>query len=110
MAAWIPLIKSAIPYVAQVLSVAIPAFTARSANKETDEVVPEQIAELQTAVTQNAESVRILAEQLKGTLEGIDAAAIKFQQELVLYKRLSVMAIIVAMVSMIIAILAIFNK
>ncbi len=110
MAAWIPLIKTAMPYVAQVLSIAIPAFTARSANKKTDDIIPKQITELQEAVTQNAESVKILAEQLKGTIEGVDAAAIKLQQELDLYRRRSVLAMIVAVASAIVAVLAVFIK
>jgi len=110
MAAWIPLIKTAMPYVVQVLSIAIPAFTSRSANKKTDDIIPEQIAELQSAVTQNAESVKILAEQLKGTIEGVDAAAIKLQQELDLLRRRSVIAIIVAVLSAAIAVLAVLSK
>ena len=107
MAAWIPVVKSAMPYVVQVLSIAIPAFTSRSANREADDIVPEQIAELQTAATQNAESVKILAEQLKGSMEGVDTAAVKLQQELVLLRKLSIIAIVVSVVSVIIAVLAI---
>ena len=104
MAAWIPLIKSAMPYVVQVLSIAIPAFTSRTAHKEADDIVPEQISELQAAATQNAESVKILAEQLKGSMEGVDAAAVKLQQELVMLRRLSVIAIVVSVVSVVIAV------
>lgn len=107
MAAWIPVVKSAMPYVVQVLSIAIPAFTSRSANREVKDIVPEQIAELQTAVTQNAESVKILAEQLKGSMEGVDTAALKLQQELVLLRRLSIIAIVVAVFSVVISVLAV---
>lgn len=99
MSTWIPLIKSAMPYVVQVLSIAVPAFTSRSAQKETDDIVPEQIAELQGAATQNAESVKILAEQLKASMEGVDVAAVKLQQELVFNRRLSVIAIVVSVLS-----------
>jgi len=109
MAAWIPLIKSAMPYVVQVLSIAIPAFTSRSSQKETvtDDIIPQQIVELQSAATQNAESVKILAEQLKGSMEGVDIAAVKLQQELLLLKRLSVVAVVVSLVSVFIAVLAV---
>ena len=107
MAAWIPLIKSAMPYVVQVLSIAIPAFTSRSSQKETDDIIPDQIAELQSAATQNAESVKILAEQLKGSMEGVDAAAVKLQQELQLLRMLSVIAIVVSVVSVVIAVLVV---
>ena len=87
------------PYVVQVLSIAVPAFTSRSAQKETDDIVPEQIAELQGAATQNAESVKILAEQLKASMEGVDVAAVKLQQELVFNRRLSIIAIVVSVLS-----------
>ncbi|RDH85942.1 MAG: hypothetical protein DIZ80_00250 [endosymbiont of Galathealinum brachiosum] len=105
MAAWIPLIKSAMPYVVQVLSIAVPAFTSRSTQKDTDDIIPEQIAELQSAATQNAESVKILAVQLKGSMEGVDAAAIKLQQELVFLRRLSFIAIVISVVSVLLAVL-----
>jgi|GEM_PF-5393324 len=52
MAAWIPLLKTALPYVVQVLSVAIPAFTSKAGDKKTSEVIPEQIVELQSAATE----------------------------------------------------------
>ena len=109
MAAWIPIVKSAMPYVVQVLSIAIPAFTSRSAQKEAEDIVPEQIAELQSAATQNAESVKILAEQLKGSMEGVDAAAVKLQRELVMLRRLSVIAVVVSVVSVAIAFFAILG-
>jgi len=99
MSSWIPLIKTAIPYVVQVLSIAIPAFTSRSSQKEAADIVPEQIAELQNAVIQNSESVKVLAEQLKGTLEGMDAAAVKLQQELLYTRRLSIFAVIVSVIT-----------
>jgi len=99
MSSWIPLIKTAIPYVVQVLSIAIPAFTSRSSQKEAADIVPEQITELQEAATQNSESIKVLAEQLKGTLEGVDSAAIKLQQELRYTRRLSVFAVIISVLT-----------
>lgn len=110
MAAWIPIIKSAMPYVVQVLSIAVPAFTSRSSSRESDELIPQQIAELQNAATQNAESVKILAEQLKGSMEGVDVAAVKLQQELVLLRRLSFIAIAVSVISVIVAGIAITSS
>jgi len=104
MSSWIPLIKTAIPYVVQVLSIAIPAFTSRSSHKESDDIVPEQVAELQAAATQNAESVKILAEQLKDTLEGVDSAAVKLQQELLFTRKLSIVAIVLSVLSVIVVI------
>lgn len=107
MAAWIPLLKTALPYVVQVLSVAIPAFTSKAGDKKTIEVIPEQIVELQSAATQNAESVKILAEQLKGTIEGIDNAASKLQEELKLLRRQFFIVALIAVVSLLCAIWAV---
>ncbi|MCW8936229.1 MAG: hypothetical protein OQK98_16065 [Gammaproteobacteria bacterium] len=109
MAAWIPLIKTALPYVAQVLSVAIPAFTSKADIKKTSEIMPQQIAELQSAATQNAESVKILAEQLKGTIEGVDNAASKLQVELKSLRRRCYMAMSISAVSLLCALWAVLN-
>ena len=110
MAAWIPLIKTALPYVVQVLSVAIPAFTSKAGDKKASEIIPEQITELQSAVTQNAESVKMLAEQLKGTIEGVDTAAIKIQQEVASLRRQCLIAIIIAAVSLVFAFWAVLSN
>ena len=75
MAGWIPVLKASLPYVTQIVTAALPAFTSKPAPGQPDEVVPKQIAELQSAVTQNAESVKTLATQLKEAIEGIDAGA-----------------------------------
>ena len=109
MAAWIPLLKTALPYVVQVLSVAIPAFTSKVGDKKTSEVIPEQIVELQAAATQNAESVKILAAQLKDTIEGIDEAANKLQEELKLLRRQFIIVSVIAVISILCALWAIVN-
>ena len=82
MPAWLPLIKASIPYVAQIVTTAIPAFTSKPPESKTDPVVAKQIEELQTAVTKNAESIHVLAEKLQQTIEGIDGAASTLQNNL----------------------------
>jgi sensor c-di-GMP phosphodiesterase-like protein len=81
MAAWLPLVKAALPYVAEIARAAIPAFTSRSAGDKPEELMQKQIAELQAAVTQNAESVRVLGKQLQDTIQAIDTAASAMEQE-----------------------------
>ena len=109
MAAWIPLLKTALPYVVQVLSLAIPAFTSKTGDTKNLEFIPEQIQELQSAATQNAESVKVLAEQLKSTIEGIDAAAVKLQQEVKSLRYQCRIAILIAIVSFTCAVWAVLN-
>jgi len=110
MAAWLPVLKTALPYVAEVLKIAIPAFTSRTNTKKSNDVIPEQILELQSAATQNAESVKVLATQLKETIEVIDSSATKIEKELVLFKRISIISIIIATVSFGFSIFVLLSK
>lgn len=107
MAAWLPILKTALPYVTQILSVAIPAFTSKTDDKKTDEIISTQITELQSAVTQNSESVKVLAEQLKETIQGMDKAAINLQEELTLLKRICMFSLIIAVISSVVALWAV---
>lgn len=99
MAVWLPALKLALPYITQVVSAAIPAFTSRGDKGRAEEVLPQQISELQSAVTHNAESVKLLAIQLQQAIESIDAGASKLEKEVVLLKRLAVTAIVVSVVA-----------
>ncbi|MDR2982219.1 MAG: hypothetical protein LBV12_08240 [Puniceicoccales bacterium] len=98
MAAWLPLLKASLPYLAEIARVAIPVFTAKRDAGRTDPLVARQIEELQTAATKNAESIHVLAEKLQQTIQGIDEAAINLQKELAKLRLLlySVSAVAVA--------------
>lgn len=106
MAVWIPLLKAALPYVTQIVATTIPAFTSKPGPPKVDDVTAQQIVELQSAVTQNAESIHILAEKLQQTIQGIDLAATSLQKDLKAYKRLAFMAVAIASVSLITAVIA----
>lgn len=88
MAIWLPVLKASLPYITQIVTSAIPAFTSKTSPTKSAEIIPTQIAELQSAVTQNAESVKALALQLKGTIEGIDAGAARLEREIRSLRRL----------------------
>lgn len=81
MVAWAPILN-ALPIVMEIIKLAKPVFTSGSTNNDKEEIIPTQISELQTAVTQNAESLSKIATQLKSTIEGIDSGALNIQQEL----------------------------
>ncbi len=98
MAAWLPIIKAAIPHIAQIVTVALPMFTSRSANAEHDALTTQQIKELQKAATQNAESVRELATQLRNTFESLESAATDLQKELGRQKQLIILALVLSIV------------
>lgn len=99
MAAWLPLLKASIPYITQIVSTAVPAFTSKSAKGNLDDVIPKQIAELQAAATGNAEAVKTLATQLQEAINGIDAGAARLQQELVVLRRLSLLALVLSVLA-----------
>ena len=82
MAAWIPLLTKALPYLTQIATAAIPHFTSKATPSQVDPVIAKQIAELQAAAVSNAESSRTLAEKLQQTIQGIDGAAIALQKQL----------------------------
>lgn len=109
MAAWLPVLKAAIPYVAQIVTAAIPAFTSKPTASITDPLISKQIEELQSAATHNAESIHVLAEKLQLTIQGIDEAAMSLQKQVVLFKRLLITSNLIATIALLSAIWAIFH-
>jgi len=103
MAAWLPILKAALPYVAQIVTAAIPAFTAKSDASKTDPLVVQQIEELQAAATKNAESIHVLAEKLQQTIQGIESAAVSLEKQMVMFKVILLVSLVISMVSIIIA-------
>ena len=107
MAAWLPVIKASLPYVTQIVTAAIPAFTSKPPNAPPDEIVPKQIEELQAAVTHNAEAVKSLATQLKDTLEVLEQSGRRLETELARQRRMTLLAVLIAVVSAVIAVTAV---
>jgi len=68
MAAWFPIIKVVLPYVAPIFRAALPAFTKEKSEKA-DPIVAQKISELQTAVKTNSESSRALAKAIEEVAE-----------------------------------------
>ena len=84
MAGWLQAaLKAVIPHVGDILTAAKPAFTRREALPAANQdLVQQQIAELQAAVSQNAANVRELATQLQATVAAIEQAASATQASL----------------------------
>lgn len=77
MASWlIPALKAVLPHVGDILTAAKPVFTKRrpegAANQD---LVQQQIAELQTAVSQQSSHIQDLAAQLENTVSALERAA-----------------------------------
>lgn len=83
---FLPIIAAFAPYIAQVATAAIPAFTPKPEVAKVDPMLAKQIDELQSAAIQNAESLHVLAEKMQLAIQGIEAAAQKAQTQVTTYK------------------------
>jgi hypothetical protein len=74
MAAWlIPALKAVLPHVGSIISAATPVFTGRKADAAANQaLLQQQIAELQSAASQNAAHVKELAAQLQSTVAALE--------------------------------------
>lgn len=91
------IIKAVAPYVAQIATEAMPAFTSKpEAIAKSDPIIAKQIEELQAAATQNAESIQVLAENLQQAMQGIEAAARDAKKQVATYKVMLVVALALA--------------
>ena len=78
MAVWlVPALKAVLPHLGTIISAALPAFTKKRADAAANQalLLQEQIAELQSAASQNAAHIKELAEQLQGTVAALEHAA-----------------------------------
>ena len=83
---FLPIIKAVAPYIAQIATAAIPAFTSKPSAAKTDQVVAKQILELQEAAIQNAQSIHVLAEKLQEAIQSLESAGKIAQRQLSTYK------------------------
>lgn len=109
MAAWLPLLKASLPYVTQIVTATLPVFTSKAGKTDSKDLIEKQVAELQSAVTQNAEAIRLLAAELKQTIEGIAAAGQAQQVELKALRRVVLVSSVTAVVAAGVAIWALLR-
>lgn len=83
---FLPILKAVAPYLAQVATAAIPAFTAKPEAEKVDPVLTKQIEELQTATLQNAESIHLLAEKMQQAILALEDAAEEARTQVTAYK------------------------
>jgi septal ring factor EnvC (AmiA/AmiB activator) len=99
MAAWIPAVKVILPYLTQIVAAAIPAFTKKADKTGTEDITRNQIAELQDAVTHNAEALKILATQLQQVINNIDSGISKIEKEIKAIKLLAIFSMALSIVA-----------
>lgn len=98
MTPWLPVLKTVLPLLTNIVTATVPAFTAKKDN--------ERFAELQHAVKQNAESVKVLAEQMQRTVQAIETGAASAERALKRSRRLNALALIVALLALFISVAA----
>jgi hypothetical protein len=106
MAAWLPALKAVLPYVTNIVTAALPAFTARKAQDRSDDVAARQIAELQSAATHNAESVKVLAEQLQRTVTALEQGAVTADRVMRQARLFAIIALCLALTALAVAVVA----
>jgi hypothetical protein len=75
MPGWLlPALKAILPHVGSIVDAAKPVFTRK--RPETGSDIQQQIAELQSAASQNAEHVKELAQQLQSTVAALEQSAL----------------------------------
>lgn len=112
MAAWfLPALKAVLPHVGTLITVAAPAFTRKSADAASEaQLVQQQIAELQAAAAQNADHVKVLAEQLQVTVTALHQAAAIAETRLRRAYLLCIAAIGLSAVTLAAALFVIFTR
>lgn len=96
----LPIIKAVAPFIAQIATSAIPAFTSKPAAAKSDPVLSKQIEELQTAVTQNAQSLHLLAEKLQQVINDLESAAQGARKQIATYKILIICSLGLSAISL----------
>ena len=102
MAPWLSVLNTVLPYLTTIVTATVPAFTAKKDN--------EQIAELQAAVRHNAESIKLLAEQMQRTVQAIEAGAASAERAMHRAQRLSAAALAIAVLALGIAVAAAWSR
>lgn len=94
-----------------ILNVVKPAFTRKKLEEAPDRtaLLDQQIAELQAAAASNAEQVTQLAAQLKEVVAALAQSAVDVQAERAARRRLSQLAVVLASVSLVASIVALWS-
>lgn len=99
----IPLIKTLAPYLTQIATSAIPAFTSKPEAAKSDPLVAQQIKELQDASTKNAKELHTLAEQLQKVIASADEAASVAKRQISTYKTILFVSLALSGASLVVA-------
>jgi len=113
MAAWlIPALKAILPHIGTIIVAAKPVFTTRKTGTDANQatLLQEQIAELQSAASRNAENTKELAAQLQRTVEALEQAAAIAESKLRRAYSFSVIASVASLIAICVALFGVFTR
>lgn len=96
---FLPILKAVAPYIAQVATAAIPAFSSKPEAAKVDPVLTSQIEELQAATIQNAESIHLLAEKMQLAIQALEEAGQEAKKQVAAYKTMLFASLGLAMIT-----------
>lgn len=113
MAAWLaPALKAVLPHLGTIVSAVAPVFTHKKAEAAANhmQLLQDQIAELQSATSQNTTYIKELAAQLQTTLGALEETAAIAETRIRRALWLSVGAMVLSGISLTIAVLLILVR
>lgn len=79
MSSWLAI---AVPYLPEIIHLARPLFTRNKNQDKVPDIVAQQIAELQSAVTENVDSITKLAAEMQKTIDALQLGADALEKKL----------------------------
>lgn len=114
MAAWLaPALKAVLPHLGTIVSAVAPVFTRKKADAAAAnqiQLLQDQIAELQSAASQNATYIKELATQLQSTVSALERAALVAETKIRRAFWFSVAAMAFAVTALAVAAFLIFTR
>jgi len=112
--AWlIPAVKAILPYLGTIVASALPVFTTRKSDEAAAaqaQLLQQQIAELQSAASQNAVHIKDLAGQLQKTVAALEQGALLAESRFRRTTALSIGALIVSCIALFVLFMVLFGR
>jgi hypothetical protein len=97
------LLTLAVPFLPDLIRFATPYFTSSKEKDKVPEILVQQISELQTAATQNAEAIKLLAAEMQNTIDALRVGATSLERKLNIALVLSIVSSTTALIAMCVA-------
>jgi hypothetical protein len=113
MAWFVPAVKAILPYVGSIVAAALPVFTTRKSDEAAAtqaQLLQQQIAELQSAASQNAVHIKELAGQLQKTAAALELGASLAEPKYRRIVALCIGAVILSLIALGVSLIALLGR